>query len=119
MGSELAHRGVKKDKNIVLPNAPDFQEQLAVPTESLAQRSCEIRHSLGIAADAIVIGFAGTLSVYEGLTILPEIASSLSGTFEKLHLFIMDDGEQKTLLQHRISCFPNILANFADVLPYQ
>src|SRR5690606_36765778 len=95
LGEEMVRRGVPAEKIAVVPNAVD------VGRFGDLKRDEQLAEELGV-ADKVVIGFAGTLTFYEGLDYLlrvgAEIRKLVDSTFA--FLFVGDGpvrGELETL----------------------
>ncbi|KAI9006841.1 hypothetical protein DFJ74DRAFT_773462 [Hyaloraphidium curvatum] len=86
MVTELGNRGVARDKVVLVPNAADASHFRPRP------RDPKILAQVGLPADAAVVGFAGTVSGYEGLELLVEAVAQLAKDGVPLYLLVVGDG---------------------------
>lgn len=90
---ELIRRGADPAKITLLPNSVDTEKFTPMPPVP------GLREKLGIAADAVVVGYAGSLVAYEGLSDLLSSMKIVAGHGVKAHLVVVGDGKQLPLLK--------------------
>ncbi|WP_024476134.1 glycosyltransferase [Arthrobacter sp. CAL618] len=83
---ELVHRGVPAGKIVILPNAVDTDEFSDMPPHGLTKRHLGIDHNIP------VIGYAGSIVEYEGLTTLLEACHRMVAEETEFRLVIVGDG---------------------------
>lgn len=88
--------GLNRNRICVIHNAVDLDR---FQPDELKRR--QIREKLSIAADDIVIGFAGRLSLVKGADLLIEAFNSLAKKSERFVLVIAGDGEERKKLEAR------------------
>lgn len=95
---EIVRRGVPADKISVVPNSVDpMKFQPGVPDAELAGE-------LGIGAHEVVVGFAGTLTFYEGLDDLVRAAAMIRGhTESRFRLLLVGDGPVRRDLEQMVA----------------
>jgi glycosyltransferase involved in cell wall biosynthesis len=89
---ELVEAGLAESKITVLPNAVDTRRFIPLPPDG------EIQERYGLKGRR-VIGFAGSLTIYEGLENLIDAVLELNWRGEPVSLLIVGDGVQKQRLQ--------------------
>lgn len=95
MADEIVARGIAAERVHVVPNAvPD--DHVGAPTTR-----ADARASLGIPADAIVLGFSGTLNEYEGLDVLIDALSL--GDDPRVRLLVVGSGSALGAMRERAS----------------
>lgn len=85
---ELVRRGTNPAKITLLPNSVDTARFAPMPPVP------GLRDKLGIASDAVVIGYTGSLVAYEGLSDLLSSMTTVNGHGVKAHLVVVGDGKQ-------------------------
>ncbi|MHA7155898.1 glycosyltransferase [Arthrobacter sp. TMN-50] len=93
--NELARRGVQPDKISILPNAVDTDDFCDIAPHG------PTRQRLGIHGDVPVIGYAGSLVDYEGLTTLLEACRLMKSEAIDFRLVIVGDGAALPALKSR------------------
>ena len=109
MVEQLIEKGVKPERTRYFPNWVD----IAHIKPSFARR--EYRAELGIAADAIVVLYSGTLSGKQGLMSIPEVAKHLAHR-KDIQFVICGDGALKPALEAAGEGLSNLL--FIPLQPY-
>jgi colanic acid biosynthesis glycosyl transferase WcaI len=112
----LVQKGVPKARTLLFPNWVDTQG--ISPDRS----GSEYRRELGIAQDAVVVLFSGTLGAKQGLMVLPKVATRLVGRRDIVFV-ICGDGLLKPQLAAYAQRLPNLhllplqpLARLGDLL---
>lgn len=106
---ELVDAGARAERTLVLPNGADtnmFRPSL----DGRAQRAC-----WGIAADEVVVGFAGSLKPWHGVDHL--IAALERLPHLKLRLVVVGDGPERARCQRLASVLP-APAMFTGAIPH-
>ena len=85
--AELVARGVPADRIDIVGNAT------ALPQEGGALLRTELRTSLGVEDDEVLIGFVGSITSYEGLDILLKALRRTIGRGCKAKLVVVGEGE--------------------------
>ncbi|MQA95646.1 MAG: glycosyltransferase [Streptosporangiales bacterium] len=95
MREEIVARGVPADRVLVVPNAVDdgFLEPLPDPGN--------LRESLGIPAETVVVGATTSCFGYEGLDTLLDAVAELRGRGARVHALIVGDGPELPALRRR------------------
>ncbi|MBZ8138309.1 glycosyltransferase, exosortase A system-associated [Rubrivivax gelatinosus] len=93
---DIVGRGILGSKVTVVPNAVDVDsfEPGGVPDLALKAR-------LGLAPEAIVVGFIGSFYAYEGLDLLLDALPQLLQRRPELRLLLVGGGPQEELLKER------------------
>ncbi|KAI9033209.1 hypothetical protein DFJ74DRAFT_162588 [Hyaloraphidium curvatum] len=86
MASELSKRGVARERLVLVPNAADASRFQPRPQDPA------IHARLDLSTDAAVVGFAGTVTGYEGLELLVEAVAQLAKDGVPLFLLVVGDG---------------------------
>ncbi|WP_231335241.1 glycosyltransferase family 4 protein [Actinomadura graeca] len=95
MRAEIAARGVPAEKIHTVPNAVD--ETFLRPLPDAAG----LRASLGIPADAPVVGLTSSFYGYEGIDTLIDAAALLRGRGTPVTLLLVGDGPERGALERR------------------
>lgn len=95
MMDKVAEKRVERQKRAFFPNWVDTETIRPQPKDAVDA----LRAELGIAADATVVMFSGTLGAKQGLGILPEVARQLAVSCPKLLLLVCGDGVMKPKLE--------------------
>ena len=102
MLQRLAEKGVAAKRIVRFANWVDVQAITPLGHASA------YRQELGIAADAVVALFSGTLGAKQGLHLLPEAAKLLNDRCPNIVFVICGDGVMKTHLQHATQGLANV-----------
>ena len=95
--SEIAARGVPRERTTVIPNAVDADAFPFAPAADVA-----LRESLGLAGKT-VLGFAGSFYAYEGLDLLIEALAILAPRMPNLRLLLVGGGPQEANLRAMVA----------------
>ena len=95
---DLVRRGVDADKILVNPNGvdPDVYAPLS------AERKQQLRHSLGFADAACVIGFTGTFGGWHGIDVLAEALPQICQRCPQAQFLLIGDGNYKHLIDAQV-----------------
>ena len=93
--SEMATRGIGRDKVTVIPNAVDIEKFTVdqAPDESL---KAELKLS-----GAVVLGFIGSFYGYEGLSLLLDAMPGIQAVNPRARLLLVGGGPQESALKQR------------------
>ncbi|MCI0686974.1 MAG: glycosyltransferase family 4 protein [Sporichthyaceae bacterium] len=89
MRSEIVARGVPAERVALAPNAVDAALLTARPD------GAGFRRSVGLPADAIVVGSVSTLNRYEGFATLLDAAALLRDAGGPVHVLLVGDGPER------------------------
>lgn len=101
MVDRLALKGVPADKTVHFPNWVDVDSIRPMPAPS------NYRAALGIAPDAVVALYSGTMAGKQGLDLLPLAARLLQGV-PNLVFVICGDGLMKPVIEAQCADLPNV-----------
>lgn len=107
----LVNGGYKaSDRILVVPNGVD-PEQFK-PDEAGKK---QVRKKVGISAEHIVIGFAGTFGNWHGIPELTELFSRIASE-KNVSFLLMGDGLMRKEMQNKLSSFSNV--HFTGLVPF-
>jgi colanic acid biosynthesis glycosyl transferase WcaI len=110
MVERLSKKGVSRDRTHLFPNWVDMSHIYP----SAAQSS--YRKELGLAPDAVVVLFSGTLGGKQGLMAIPAVATLIAGR-KDIVFVICGDGVMKPELEHATAMLPNV--RFLPLQPFE
>jgi colanic acid biosynthesis glycosyl transferase WcaI len=101
MVERLLTKGVQQKRTRYFPNWVDLSHV------GPSQASISYRAQLGIAANAVVVLFSGSLGAKQGLMVIPEVARLLSG-HQEIQFVVCGDGIMKPRLEAAAAGMANI-----------
>jgi glycosyltransferase involved in cell wall biosynthesis len=94
---DLIERGVAPGKITVVGNGVDVERQ-----RPAGPRDARVLERLGFPADALVVGYIGTLFTYESLDLLVDATALLAPTMPSLRVVLVGDGDAARELRGRV-----------------
>jgi colanic acid biosynthesis glycosyl transferase WcaI len=101
MVERLLTKGVARDRTRYFPNWVDISRSRPVPAKD------DYRNELGIAEDAVVALFSGSLAGKQGLLVIPSAATHLKGNSNIVFL-VCGDGLMKHELESAVAGLANV-----------
>jgi glycosyltransferase involved in cell wall biosynthesis len=95
MRAEILSRGVPPDRVVVVPNAVDEMFLAPVPDAS------DLRTSLGLKPDDVVVGLVSSLVGYEGVATLLDAVRLLADDGAPVRGLVVGDGTERAALEER------------------
>jgi len=110
MVERLSKKGVPRERTHFFPNWVDTSRIYPLTAES------SYRRELGIAPDAVVVLFSGSLGGKQGLMVIPAVAKLLVNR-ENIVFVICGDGVMKPQLERASAMLPNV--RFLALQPFE
>jgi len=101
MLAQLHEKGVEEARTHYFPNWVDLAEAKSAPVHG------DYRSRLGIAADAVVVLYSGSLGGKQGLQLIPAAAGLLAGR-KDIVFVVCGDGVMKPVLEAAAASLPNL-----------